>query len=100
MPQPGPQELAKILVLVGGILALLGGLLGLLEGYVSAGPVLALIVGVASLVYFRSLGSEGIVVVLLVLGLLLAVITGGVASVGGIMVSVAALVSLAVRRGP
>jgi hypothetical protein len=91
------QGLARILLLVGGVVALVGGLLGLAGGFISARPALALVVGVVSLVYYGRLGSESVVVVLLVLGLVLAVITGGLASIGGILVSAAALVSLVVR---
>jgi hypothetical protein len=97
MSQHGLQDLARVLLLVGGVIALVGGLLGLAGGLISAGPVLAVVVGLVALVYYGRLGSEGVVVVLLVLGLVLAVITGGLASIGCILVSVAALVSLVVR---
>jgi hypothetical protein len=53
------------------------------------GSALVLIVGVISLVYYGRLGSEGVVLLLL--------IPGGIASVGGVLVRVAALMSLVVR---
>ncbi len=97
MSNQGMQEVAKILLLVGGVIALVGGVLGLVGGFVTAGPVLALVVGIISLLYYGHLGSGGVVVVLLILGLLLAFLTGGIASVGGILVGVGALVALVVR---
>ena len=93
----GIRELAKILLLVGGIVALVGGLLGFVSGFVGAGPALAVIVGIVSLALYRQLSSDGVIVVLLILGLILAAITGGLASIGGILVSVAAIMALVVR---
>ncbi len=97
MPNQGMQSFAKLLLLLGGAVALVGGLLGFATGFVGAGSALALVVGVISLVYYGRLGSEGVVLILFVLGLILAVITGGIAAVGGVLVSVAALFSLVVR---
>jgi hypothetical protein len=93
----GIRQLARVLLLVGGAVALIGGLIGLLSGFVSAGPVLALVVGVVSLALYTQLGSEGVDVLLLVLGLVLAAITGGLSSIGGVLVSVGALMALVVR---
>jgi hypothetical protein len=97
MSNQGIRDFSKVLLVVGGAVALVGGLLGLVGGFVGAGSVLAIIVGVIALLYYGRLGSEAVVLVLLVLGLILALITGGVASIGGVLVSVAALVSLLVR---
>lgn len=97
MSQMGIREVARLLLLVGGVIALLGGLLGLAGGFLSAGPALAVVVGLVSLVLYRQLGSDEVVVILLILGLVLAAITGGLASIGGILVSVAALMALVVR---
>jgi hypothetical protein len=91
------RDFSKVLLVVGGAVALVGGLLGLAGGFVGAGSVLAIVVGVIALLYYGRLGSEGVVLVLLVLGMILALITGGVASIGGVLVSVAALVSLLLR---
>jgi hypothetical protein len=94
MSQQGIREFAKIILLVGGVLALVGGLLGLVGGFIGAGSALALVVGLLALLYYGRLGSEGFVVALLILGLIVAVITGGIPSVGGILISVGALVVL------
>ncbi|MDA4134716.1 MAG: hypothetical protein OK441_04010 [Thaumarchaeota archaeon] len=93
----GIRELARLLLLVGGVIALVGGLLGFAGGFLAAGSALAIVVGLVSLVLYRQLGSDEVVIVLLVLGLILAAITGGLASIGGILVSVAALMALVVR---
>jgi hypothetical protein len=95
--QRGMTELARVIVLVGGIIALLGGVLGLVGGFFAAGSALALVVGIVALLYYGRLGSQEVVVVLLVLGLVLAVITGGLSSIGGILVGIGALISLIVR---
>ncbi len=91
------HDFSKVLLLVGGAVALVGGFLGLADGFVGAGSVLAIVVGVIALLHHGRLGSEGVVLLLLMLGLILAVITGGVASIGGVLASVAAPVSLLVR---
>ena len=93
----GPRDLARLLLLIGGVVALVGGFLGLAGGFLGAGSALAIVVGIVSLVLYRQFSSQGVVVLLFVLGLILAVITGGLASVGGILVSVAALMTLVVR---
>ncbi len=93
----GIRDLARLLLLIGGVIALVGGLLGLAGGLVGAGPALAVIVGIASLVLYRQMSSDGVIVTLLILGLLLAAITGGLPSIGGIFVSVGALIALIVR---
>ena len=93
----GIRNLARVLLLVGGVIALVGGLIGLIGGFVGAGSVLALVVGIVSLAFYTQLSSEGVDVILLVLGLVLAVITGGLSSIGGIFVSIAALMALVVR---
>ena len=93
----GIRDLARLLLLIGGVVALVGGFLGLAGGFLGAGSALAIVVGIVSLVLYRQLSSEGVVVLLFILGLILAVITGGLASVGGILVSVAALITLVVR---
>jgi len=93
----GVRELAKVLLLIGGVITLVGGLFGLLEGFLGVGSALAIVVGLVSLVLYRQLSSEGVVVTLLILGLILAVITAGLPSIGGILVSVGAIMALVVR---
>ncbi len=51
MSQQGLQGLARILLLIGAVVTLVGG-------FVSAGPVLALVVGIVSLVYYGDLAQK------------------------------------------